>query len=631
MKPARYSQLKELGLNRTDLDFWLRNLNDSILKDIIWKKEFKEYLTNEMIENDLSIHVLDVLRFKLLKTVGLKLNTETSIYATLYNLIMENILLPDYVKWWNKEDKFKELDNIIERVEVKIDKLLENMNNGSFNISLWNKDSIINELDWSEWNFHNLEYRTFDLWGIFWVMHIWFNEELKKFIFQIPVRLKNLKVKVWEEGLVKNIDSKSIEEVVQSITFSWNSASTKKVNIKWLEDFKIILSKKTNKDCRFWVDDFSNYYTLTIDNSKILSDLNTENYSSDEIISFLEWYLELVNLLINKLVVKSDIEHKKKFFTFSTFSPYYEEDDNDDSSLSKSTIDKFSKMLISDKNPIYLSDVWGQKEAKEEILKIIKSIKHEEIMRSWWAKTINWMVFEWPPGTWKTLLAKVVATEVSADVYNIKLTDIASSAFINEWANNVKELFKFLRQKAKKSKKKIIVILDELDALFKKREWKNQSAEDTKIVNTFLTEMSWFDDVSNIIFIWTTNNLKALDPAVIRSWRMSLTIKVDKPDEKARKQIFDIHIWKACKTSKKAEKAFSKIDVSKFLKISKWLSWADIEEIIREIIEAKALEEVETWKITKIKSSEIIKFIKKMKKNINEDWDEWKTVKWFRA
>ena len=155
------------------------------------------------------------------------------------------------------------MDDIIERVEWKIDKLLEKMNKWSFNLSLWNRGSIINELDWSEWNYHNLEYRTLDLWGIFWVVHIWFNEELKKFVFQIPVRLKNLKVKIWEEWLFKNIDAKSIEEVIKNITSNWPNSSTKNIKLKWLKDFRILLSKKANTDCRFWTDDYSNYYVLT--------------------------------------------------------------------------------------------------------------------------------------------------------------------------------------------------------------------------------------------------------------------------------------------------------------------------------------------------------------------------------
>ena len=66
------------------------------------------------------------------------------------------------------------------------------------------------------------------------------------------------------------------------------------------------------------------------------------------------------------------------------------------------------------------------------------------------------------------MLAKAVASEVDAEVYNVKLTDIATSAYINTGSNNIQKLFAFIRQKAQNNKK-IVVILDELDALFGKR------------------------------------------------------------------------------------------------------------------------------------------------------------------
>ena len=139
------------------------------------------------------------------------------------------------------------------------------------------------------------------------------------------------------------------------------------------------------------------------------------------------------------------------------------------------------------------------------------------------------------------MLAKAVASEVDAEVYNIKLTDIATSAYINTGSNNVQKLFAFIRQKAQNNKK-IVVILDELDSLFGKRDEINGSREDTKIVNTFLTEMSGFDTMENVIFIGTTNLLANIDPAVIRSGRLTTKVKVDLPNTDGLKQIYQIHL-----------------------------------------------------------------------------------------
>lgn len=620
MKQQRYNQLKELWLDRNDLNYQLRDLNKNILKKSVWTEILKQYLEKEILTN-VSIDYMELLRFKLLKIVWLKIKRDTEIYLVLYNLIMDNILLPNYVDWWKEEDIMKELSDIIWRVEKRVNMILERIQKWSFNISLWNRDAIINELDWYDWNYSSLQYRSYNIGGVFWLMYMWFNEDVKKFIVQISVRLKDWMVKNWEEGLIKNMDSKEIEHVLEKCFKEKISNSKRWTKEKWLKKFEITYKKKVNSDNRYWIDSDSNYYIINIENKDVKNDLDTTFLNEDEILNYLEWFTKAANLIVNKLAKNSWVEHKKMFYTFWSDEPYYYEDE-DDEQLSRTTIEKYSKMLVSDKTPVHLEEVWGQKEAKEEISKIIKAIKYEEVMKSWWARLVNGIIFYWPPGTGKTLLAKVIATEVNAEVYNIKLTDIASSAYINEWANNVKDLFKFLRNKAKATNWKLIVILDELDALFKKRDWKNQSAEDTKIVNTFLTEMSGFEDVDNIIFIWTTNNVKVLDPAVIRSWRLSQKIKVDLPDFEARKQIFDIHINKAKENSNKAKESFNGIDLDK-LAWAKELSWADIEEVIRKIVEKKALEEVEGKKNIKIITKEILEIIKLVVEEKEEEKIMW--------
>ena len=189
------------------------------------------------------------------------------------------------------------------------------------------------------------------------------------------------------------------------------------------------------------------------------------------------------------------------------------------------------------------------------------------------------------------MLAKAVASEVDAEVYNVKLTDIATSAYINTGSNNVQKLFEFIEQKAQNNKK-IVVILDELDALFGKRDEINGSREDTKIVNAFLTKMSGFDTMENVIFIGTTNLLANIDPAVIRSGRLTTKIKVDLPNADGLKQIYQIHLNKLRKISKKFYHATEKLDIDAIARQSDKLSGADVEEVVRIVAQTKAMEEI---------------------------------------
>ena len=646
MKKQRLEQLEDISLNRNDLKYQLREINDGLLENI-WKDVFKNYIKNKIIDDKINFDEIDNLRFQILKLEWVKVNTDVWIYQMLYNLFLDNILLPSYTEWWVEEDIHKELDSILDRVKWRTEKIFEVMNNNwFFNISLWNFDTIENELEGYDDNGWFIDFRTFDIWWIFGHLRMWlFDEDLKGWYkVKIPIRMPlNTKKKVGDSDLKdKSLSKKEVDIVLDKYfpTKKWgirtidtnllkNYQKKKKLSkeeiktaqvIEKLEWFNLECKTTNNKDSLYWIDDNS-YYLITVSHNNI-KELDDTTYTTDEIVEKLELIFNILNLLINDISKKSDIKHNNRFINFAT-SYFYSSLDDSDNEIDKSTIEKFSKMLIEMNNPVYLDDIWWQKEAKKEIDKIIKSIKYEEIMKSWGARTTTWMIFEWPTWTWKTLLAQAIATEVNAEVYNIKLTDIASSAYINEWANNLKDLFKFLRFKAKKSNKKIIVILDELDALFKTRSWSNQSWEDTKIVNTFLTEMSWFDDINNIIFIWTTNLIKDLDPAVIRSGRLSQTIKVDNPDLEAIEQIFKIHINKAKKKSKKASKAFNWTDLKFLAEKSVWLSWADIEEIIRKVVEKKAIEEIEEWTSTKITKEDFLQSIKKVKKSTKEDKKMW--------
>lgn len=620
MNIQRIRQLKDIWLNRSDLQSNIYKINQILIKEI-WKDVIKDYIKKKIIEEDFSLDDINNLRFKLEKTYGILIPVNVWIYSFFYNFFIKNILLPNYVESWKKEDIFKEIDKIFDISLKKIDKKIEKMNsNWFFNINLWNKDAFESETE----NFYDWKVlkRNFDVWWIFWTLSIWENIEENKYTFQIPVRIKqaNKKRKIWEDSKEeKAIESKKIDEILDKYFLkskSWIRRLKKSDHFKdWFEKFYIKTEKKLNTDYKFWSDNFSTYYVINIRHDEI-NKFNNEIFLIEEMINYLEKFFKIWNFLINDIANKSEIKHKRRYYNFTSEIFYDNSNPEDEDDVNNSMIEKFSKMIIEDKNPVYFHDIWGNEKALEEAKKIAISIKNEAIMKSWWSKTTSWILFDWPPWTWKTMIAKAIATEVDAVVYNVKLTDIASSTFINEWANNVKELFKVIRHKAKKSDKKVIVVLDELDALFKKRTLLNQSWEDIKVINTFLTEMWWFDDNSNVIFIGTTNLKEELDEAVIRSWRMSTHIRIDLPDEKARKDIFDIHINKIKKESKKAKEALNWIDTKKIANSSENLSWADIEEIVRIMMEKKAIEEINaktTEKISKITTNDFIELIKDFK------------------
>lgn len=343
--------------------------------------------------------------------------------------------------------------------------------------------------------------------------------------------------------MVKTVEPEMIKKIVYSILPKKNKGIKKEAgNGNPFGDFEATFETKVDRDCDYGRMPDTKYLMITISNKEI-GELSNDWYSNDEIFKHLEIFVELNNLMTNTIAEAIGTKGEKCYQSLAVASPYLFRTAQESSMVDMA---KFSKLMVQMKEKVYLKDVAGQKRAKEEVASIIKTLKHPEVMKSWGAKPTSGILFYGPPGTGKTLLAMVIATEVDADVYNIKMTDIATNAFINTGANGIKELFGFIRAKAEQnSGKHIIIILDEMDALLKKRDGINQSDEDKKIVNTFLAEMSGFDTKSNVMFIGTTNNLDSLDPAVIRSGRVSTKVKVDLPDQEGRTEAFKIHMEKA--------------------------------------------------------------------------------------
>ncbi len=138
-----------------------------------------------------------------------------------------------------------------------------------------------------------------------------------------------------------------------------------------------------------------------------------------------------------------------------------------------------------------------------------------------------------PPGTGKTLLAKTLAVESGASIFELCATDLADK-YVGESEKNCRELF----QKAVDAQPSIIYF-DEIDALGKAR-GKDQYGD--KLLAQFLSLMSDLEkNGDNVFVIGSTNRKEDLDSAFTRSGRFSTLLEVKAPDLKGTRQILEIH------------------------------------------------------------------------------------------
>ncbi|MBW4474123.1 MAG: AAA family ATPase [Stenomitos rutilans HA7619-LM2] len=140
-----------------------------------------------------------------------------------------------------------------------------------------------------------------------------------------------------------------------------------------------------------------------------------------------------------------------------------------------------------------------------------------------------------PPGTGKTLLAKAVASQARANFIAVNGPELLSK-WVGASEQAVRDLFTKARQASP-----CVVFIDELDTLAPARGGHHDSGVSDRVVGQLLTELDGLHECSNVLLVGATNRPEALDPALLRSGRLDLQLKVDLPDEASRLAILQVH------------------------------------------------------------------------------------------
>ena len=139
-----------------------------------------------------------------------------------------------------------------------------------------------------------------------------------------------------------------------------------------------------------------------------------------------------------------------------------------------------------------------------------------------------------PPGCGKTLLARAVANESEAYFISINGPEIMSK-FYGESEKKLRKIFIDGEEKSPS-----IIFIDEIDAIAPKRE--NVTGEvERRVVAQLLALMDGLHSRGKVIVIGATNRPNSLDPALRRPGRFDREIEIKVPNEKGRREVFQIH------------------------------------------------------------------------------------------
>jgi hypothetical protein len=170
----------------------------------------------------------------------------------------------------------------------------------------------------------------------------------------------------------------------------------------------------------------------------------------------------------------------------------------------------------------------------EQVVELVARVRHRGVVLDTWGfadkigkGTGIAALFSGPPGTGKTMVAGLVASELGLDLYQVDLSRVVSK-YIGETEKSLAALFDAAEAGH------AVLLFDEADALFGKRtQVKSSNDRYANLeVNYLLQRLEAFTGIA----ILTTNHAKSIDDAFRR--RLAIHVRFPVPDEGQREQLW---------------------------------------------------------------------------------------------
>lgn len=177
------------------------------------------------------------------------------------------------------------------------------------------------------------------------------------------------------------------------------------------------------------------------------------------------------------------------------------------------------------------------------------------------------------PGCGKSLTAKAAAKLFNVPLLKLDMGRLMGK-YVGESEANMRKAIELAEAIAP-----CVLWVDELEKAFAGIGGEGGGAEiTTRLLGSFLT---WMQEKTSATFVVATaNNISKLPPELLRKGRFDEIFYVNLPNEKERKQIFEIHI------KKRRPQDFVSIDFAQLAKKTDGFSGADIEGVVKDSVEA---------------------------------------------
>ena len=210
------------------------------------------------------------------------------------------------------------------------------------------------------------------------------------------------------------------------------------------------------------------------------------------------------------------------------------------------------------------SDLIIAQQTKDELTSVINLLKNPQNAQEYGIALPKGILFNGPPGTGKTTIAKAVATMAGLNFFVLRANEIVSK-WVGESEKNLTKLFEAAQKNAP-----AVIFVDEIDSLGKKRSAGNASHSDN-LLNHLLQLIDGVLKADGIYVIGATNRADLVDEALRRAGRLNRVIEIPLPDYDSRLKLFEVY-------SRKLQLA-DDIDIELLARATEGNSGADIKAI----------------------------------------------------
>jgi SpoVK/Ycf46/Vps4 family AAA+-type ATPase len=165
---------------------------------------------------------------------------------------------------------------------------------------------------------------------------------------------------------------------------------------------------------------------------------------------------------------------------------------------------------------------------EERITRIIHEYRQQHKLKSHGLTHRRKILLIGPPGTGKTMTAKVLAHELRLPLHTIQVDRLVTK-FMGETSAKLRQIFDLIQNEVG------VYLFDEFDAIGGERSLENDVGEMRRVLNAFLQFIE--QDSSDSIIVAATNNPKLLDRALFR--RFDDVLYYGQPSDEERKRLME--------------------------------------------------------------------------------------------